>query len=155
MTGSRAGSVLVIIGGGEGIHLHHDGAAPPARVDPWQPYRFSGDWPTMATIPAGPVNDLNVFTRRDRVSAHVHVIDGEAAVVAPLTLTGEHVLVHVIAGHLEATVEAAHARTALHPFDTLWLTDVPAGLPIAPAVDPRVKLVVVELHPVGNGRMAR
>jgi environmental stress-induced protein Ves len=141
--------VLVIVGG-DGIDLRHEERAPPAHVAAWQPYRFSGDWPTTAELVAGPVLDLNVFTRRDRAAARVRVAGGEIS-REPLVPAGEHLLVHVIAGHVGARIAASAMR--LEPFDTLWIRE-PAGKVAVTfeAADARTRLVVVEIDRAAEAR---
>jgi environmental stress-induced protein Ves len=136
--------VLVIVGG-EGLDLQHGEIAPAAHVAAWVPYAFSGDWPTTASVPTGPVRDLNVLTRRDRVGARVRVLDAETA-RAGVSVAGDHVLIHGVAGHAVVAAGAEGARIDLGPFDTLWLADAtaPSRLEFV-AGDAALRVVVIEL----------
>ncbi|MDH6710216.1 environmental stress-induced protein Ves [Kitasatospora sp. MAA19] len=67
---------------GPGMTLTVDGAE--HLVDmPFRPFAFPGDAATDCRLPAGPVVDFNVMTRRGRVGATVDVLTAPAAVDVP------------------------------------------------------------------------
>nr|BFD94753.1 HutD family protein [Kitasatospora sp. Xyl93] len=67
---------------GAGMALTVDGAE--RLVDaPFRPFAFSGDATTDCRLPAGPVVDFNVMTRRGRVEATVDLSTAPAAVGVP------------------------------------------------------------------------
>jgi environmental stress-induced protein Ves len=103
---------ILVVTAGAGLLLDHGAAAPPARVEPLQPYRFSGDWPTVAALVRGPVADFNVLARRGAVRADAEVlrIGGGRLEERDLPVTG-HAVVHVFAGAVEARWNGA-ARAA-------------------------------------------
>lgn len=85
---------------GEGIVLHV-GGQPPARLTASSPpFSFPADLPTSAALVAGPITDLNVMTRRGRVSHSVErltisaaaEIEGQAGPILILCHNGEAVI---------------------------------------------------------------
>ncbi|MFJ3219796.1 HutD family protein [Kitasatospora sp. NPDC086801] len=67
---------------GPGMTLTVDGTEHPVDA-PFRPFAFPGDAVTDCRLPAGPVVDFNVMTRRGRVGATVDVLTAPAAVDVP------------------------------------------------------------------------
>ncbi len=64
---------------GAGVELSsvdEAGHARVARVEPFKPYAFRGDWKTDCRLLAGPVKVFNVMTRRGRFAADVSLSTG-------------------------------------------------------------------------------
>ncbi|HTE05579.1 MAG TPA: HutD family protein [Planctomycetota bacterium] len=96
---------VLVVTSGAGLRLRHGRAAPRARVALLQPYRFSGDWPTEATLVDGPVEDFSVLARRGVVRADVTVLrPGPASLHVRELLAPGHTFVHVLSGTVEAQV---------------------------------------------------
>jgi len=112
--------VLVVVQGA-GLLLEHGAAAPPARVTPLVPYRFSGDWATTATPLDGPVADFNVLARRGVVRADVEILRPVAPLLHEWPGDGDF-LVHVLSGTLALRgVGAGGGPTLrLQPRESLW-----------------------------------
>jgi environmental stress-induced protein Ves len=111
---------------GAGLLLEHGGEAPRARLRRFEPYRFSGDWPTSAALVAGPVADFNVILRRARARAEV------AALVlgtrrAREVLRTPQAFAHVLAGELVARVTGQEQPFELRGGDSLWLRGLAGG----------------------------
>jgi uncharacterized protein len=109
---------LLIVTAGAGLRLDHGGRAPRARALPLRPHRFSGDWPTSATLLAGPVADLNVLARRGVVRTEAAVLrPGPRSLHVRELLESGHIFVHVLTGAVEARlagdVPATWARDAV------------------------------------------
>lgn len=117
-----ADRVLTLIGGG-GMVLTVDGTV--TALERLVPFAFSGDATTSATLPAGATEDLNLITRRGRVTGAVDIVhltrsdpDGEP-VTEPHTVAigGDQVLVLLLDGH--AAVASGHAQVELQRHDAL------------------------------------
>jgi len=104
---------------GAGLILVHDDAAPRARLRRLEPYRFSGDWPTRAELPAGPISDFNVILRRG-VRAEVQAL-GIGARRWRDALGRGHAFLHAVGGGLQARVTGEEEPFALDAGDSLWL----------------------------------
>lgn len=99
---------VIVVTDGAGLALSHGDAAPPARVAPLVPYRFSGDWPTTASLAGGPVTDFNVLTRRGTATADVRVLDAGPRRTTELD-SADEVLVHVLAAAAVVRIGASVA----------------------------------------------
>ncbi len=53
---------------GKALHLHGLGSAPVVLTPSSAPFRFPGDVAVSATLPDGPIDDLNIMTDRRRFS---------------------------------------------------------------------------------------
>ena len=93
----------LLVTDGEGLVLEHGDCAPRARLQRFEPYRFSGDWPTMAELPSGKVADFNVLVRRDRYQASVQVLRVGRRGIREM-LTPGHAFVHILSGRVIARV---------------------------------------------------
>ncbi len=121
---------VLVVAAGAGLRLEHGGRAPRARVTQLQPYRFSGDWPTSAALLDGPVEDVNVLTRRGSADADVTLLRPGPRSLHVRELAGSgHFFVHVLAGAIEARVTvmaptSRERRTGAHRLaarESLWI----------------------------------
>jgi len=87
--------VITVVDGG-GMELTVDGVTHPVP-ERLRPFAFSGDAETHCRLPHGAITDLNVMTRRGRVSGGVEIVR------TPLTLpavAGRTVLLLVLEGRM-------------------------------------------------------
>lgn len=81
---------LLLLRGG-GVDLDFQGHGQATLAGPFQPVRFSGDWPTESRLNAGPCQDFNVMTRRSTWRHDLTVLrPGEC------TQAGQHTLFYAI-----------------------------------------------------------
>jgi environmental stress-induced protein Ves len=100
---------------GEGIVLDIAGRPPARLTGASAPLSFPGDVPTGATLIGGPITDLNVMTRRGRISHTVERLSVSGDInIEP---AGETTLVLPVEG---ATIHAG-TTARLGPLDTLIL----------------------------------
>lgn len=105
---------------GEAIRLSIAGHEP-VLLDPSAlPYRFPADLETSATLPAGPITDLNVMTRRGRFDHRVERVD----VPGDVRPDADLVLLLCWQGPVELDTSAGPAT--LGPLDAV-LIDKPAS----------------------------
>lgn len=134
---------------GMGLVLRHENRGEQRLDRPYRPVRFSGDWPTYATLIDGPTRDLNVITRRDSAQHAVTVLEGDGAhahvsaadVLALLCLRGE------------GSGRADETRFALSAGETVLLDRDPdsVGLSLETAArDPSTVLVLVDIFVSGG-----
>ncbi len=117
---------VLVVTDGAGLSLTHGGAASAAVVRPLEPYAFSGDVLTEATLLGGPVSDFNVIVRRGRRRAEVRVVrPGRDAVRE--TLGAGEAFVHALVGTLEARVGADAGPVRLAPGESLLVRDARRG----------------------------
>lgn len=118
---------VLVVTAGAGLRLAHGAAAPGATIGPFEPYAFSGDEPTAATLVDGPVEDFNVFVRRGRRRAHVDVsLPGRCPRPSGRLGAGD-ALVHLTAGTLELGLDADARRWRLAPGESLLVRDAREG----------------------------
>lgn len=112
---------------GDGIELTIEGMAPVALTTASQPLAFPGDAPTSAALVGGEVTDLNIMTRRGRVSHRMR----QMAFAGRKELCAEpgELLLFCRSGTLR--IEFDGAAVALSPLDTLHLEAAPARLLLA------------------------
>lgn len=110
MLTAGAGVRLAFSDAPSGISQKHAAAAPFAPVE------FRGDWKTHCRLTAGPVQVLNVMTRRERAEAQFGVKRWKGPMLCMQRL-GETLLVVM----LEGRAEIAGAAASLVPNDTLLL----------------------------------
>ena len=108
--------VLVLLTG-EGMDLVV-GGAPPVRLVPGsEPFAFPGDAPVTATLPGGPITDLNVMVRRGAWTADVRRRRGQVDCAAGAVLV----------------VGADGDVTRLAPGEGVTLDDVALAVALTPA----------------------
>jgi uncharacterized protein len=106
---------------GAAMTLHGLGAAPVALTPETAPYAFAGDVPVTATLANGPVEDLNLMTRR---GTYRHAMR-RVAMGAPVALLSRGVLAvfaergAVRAKSASGAVEAAEGDTVLCESDVV------------------------------------
>ena len=94
---------ILVVTAGDGLVLTHGDDASRARVRPFEPYLFPGDWSTRAELVRGPVRDFNVLVRRDEWSASVEVLRLGTRRARPALARG-HAFLHLLAGSATARV---------------------------------------------------
>lgn len=117
---------ILVVTQGAGCELVHGEHAPRARLRRLEPYRFSGDWPTAAELPCGPVADFNLMFAPERVRASVEPLALGARRVREALAAG-HAFVHVLAGALVARVTGEEEPCALAAGDSLWVRGSSGG----------------------------
>lgn len=116
---------ILVVTDGDGLLLAHGDRAARARVRRYEPYRFSGDWPTTAELSRGAVADFNVLTRRGNVEADVQVLRlGRRS--AREALVPGHAFVHVLGGPVRARVSGEEEPFAIRLGESLWVCDAEA-----------------------------
>ena len=98
--------VLVIISGA-GLVLSVDGAD--HRLAPLEPFELSGDADSSASVPDGPVRDLNFMARRNLTSAEVEVLHVGAGARLPVA-SREDLIVVAVSG--APSLRAEHPPSA-------------------------------------------
>jgi environmental stress-induced protein Ves len=111
---------ILVVTEGDGLVLEHGSLAPRARLRRFEPYRFSGDWPTEAAEAQGAISDFNVIARRGSCRAEVLVSRlGSRRVREPLALG--HAFVHVLGAGVVARVTGEEEPFELAPGESLWV----------------------------------
>jgi environmental stress-induced protein Ves len=117
--------VLVVLAG-DGLVLDHGDAAPRASLRRLEPHVFSGDWPTTAELPNGPVADFNVIVRRGVRRADVRTCaPGRRPLSA--TLEAGDALVHVLVGPMIVRCGGDGRMIVVAPNDSLCVRGARAG----------------------------
>jgi uncharacterized protein len=124
---------------GQGMVLEIDGRQPSTLTAGADPLSFPADVPTFAELTGGPITDLNVMTRRGRLTHSVSRLD----VAGPMALaaTTGTVLLLCLSGNVR--VQAGALEETLAPFDTFLAerSDPPIEIEAAP----RAGLIKVEI----------
>ncbi len=147
---------LLVITRGAGLLLEHDGDAPRAALAARVPYRFNGDWSTIAEPVGGPVEDLNVLFDGERVQASVEVLQlgarrwrGEVCPAGTSANSDEaaHVLLHVCDGNLRARFTGEEEAFELHAGETLLASELVGAeeLDLAGRADDTLALLITLL----------
>jgi hypothetical protein len=81
---------------GDGMILDDCPSGPILMEGTLRPVSFSGDWPVSARLIGGPVQDFNLFARRDILNSRltVHHVGSGGHITGP----GERGVIHVLAG---------------------------------------------------------
>jgi hypothetical protein len=132
---------VLVVTQGVGLRLAHGDAPPGAMIRPLEPYRFSGDGPTAATLLDGPVSDFNVLLRRGRRQADVHVARFGPGGVRERLVAGEAFL-HLVTGRLDAGLGSEGPRTHLVPGESLFVCEAREGDELVLVGDGAVAIVV-------------
>jgi environmental stress-induced protein Ves len=111
---------ILVVTDGDGLILAHGDRAPRARLRRLEPYRFSGDWPTTAELPSGPIVDFSVLIRRGGPHADVQVSNLSRRRARELLGPG-HVFVHALSGAVVARVPREEEPFSLGPGESLWV----------------------------------
>lgn len=125
---------------GEGIILSVEGRVPFGLAGRFNPVTFPADMPTTCRLVNGPITDLNVMSRRDRVVHSVETLafDGEIE----LDIVEADTLFLCLDGSLTLTGEGFSERLALH--DCLVWGGLPDGLCLSP--DGSATVAVIEFR---------
>jgi len=118
---------VLVVTEGAGLAVDHGPEGGRARLRPLEPYSFSGDWPTEATLVAGPVQDLGVLTRRGVWRAEVEILRLGARRARLELQPGEHGFVHVLRGELDARLDGEDATLPLAREHSAWILPTPRG----------------------------
>jgi len=117
---------ILIVTEGAGLVLAHGTHAPRARLRRLEPYTFSGDWPTTAELPDGPIADFNVMCRAGRARANVTALTLRGRRTRE-TLAPGHAFVHLLAGGCSARVTGEEEPYELAAQQSLWLRGLRGG----------------------------
>jgi len=104
---------VITVVGGERMDLVIDGVE--HVVGLYESLSFDGASQTTCRVPAGPTRDLNVMTRRDRLSAAVAIRD--LSETRPIAVAGSQVLVLLTGSAVVAGADGSRAE--LHPMDAV------------------------------------
>lgn len=125
---------------GEGIELTLDGQLPVAIVD--QPFSFPGDVAAVSRLLSGPVTDLNVMTRRGKLTHRVTQLVSSG--VSDFVVRSPTALLYCHRGEVAIEDEYA-APFELAEGDTLFIQAQPNSLRLNARVPAR--LLLVEIGP--------
>ncbi|MDF1799685.1 MAG: HutD family protein [Planctomycetota bacterium] len=117
---------ILVLTEGAGLELAHGDLAPRARLRRLEPYRFSGAWPTVASLPAGGVRDFNVMFAPDRVDVQVAALGLGGRRLREALRPGQ-AFVHALGGQLTARVTGEEQSFELEPGDSLWVRGLSGG----------------------------
>jgi environmental stress-induced protein Ves len=117
---------ILVVTEGAGLVLSHGKHAPRARLRRLEPYRFAGDWPTIAELPGGPITDFNVMLRAGRARADVQ---GLALGLRRSrdSLAAGHAFVHLLVGRCRARVTGEEEPFDLGAGSSLWVRGLRGG----------------------------
>lgn len=121
---------ILVVTAGAGLLLSHEGASTKAHVGRLEPYAFSGDDSTAATLLDGAVTDFNVITRRGGGPVEVRVIrprPGSALEPFPTGDAFVHALVGTLDVQVESTASGGEHRVRLAPGESAFARDVHEG----------------------------
>jgi environmental stress-induced protein Ves len=100
---------IITVVDGEGMDLVIDGVRHVVGLH--EPLRFDGESRTECTRLAGPIHDLNVMTRRDRLSATVAI--RELSETRPIAIDGSQVLVLLTGSAVVVGADGSRATLGL------------------------------------------
>jgi environmental stress-induced protein Ves len=133
-------SLVLLEGAGMALHFADRGIVRLERSSP--AFSFPGDLPVESTLPAGPVLDLNVMSRRGRWRhALFHV-----AAISEFRLARRGAITLCLVRGTAATVPQHSAR--LSDGDTLVLEEPGSPAAVALTIDGTADLYIVDLWPV-------
>lgn len=87
-------TILLLSGNGMRLDAGEHGSIDLTR--PFEPQRFSGDWPVDGRLVDGPVRDFNLMVDRSRAEGSIEVLRAMDVMLAP----GEAALLHVLDGRV-------------------------------------------------------
>jgi environmental stress-induced protein Ves len=145
--------LLMVDGGGLTLRIRcpREGIAFDRRIDaPLEPFAFRGDWEAECALHDGPVQVLNVMTRRGRVGARLEIVQSSAA--RPVTKpAGETLLAYVARGPVDAW--GTWGKATLAADDSILVDeDGAAEIAIDPGADRSARLVLVRFNALGERR---
>jgi len=126
----------------ETVDLHSQDGQLNARAG--QPVHFSGDLHVWVTLPARPVNVLNVMTRRDTCGSRVSVTTNSARITSAASQ-----ILFCVAG--QWSIESALLRdVSLRPLTGIWLDGLHEDIDMQPH-GPAAQLVSIAIDHVRHG----
>lgn len=130
---------------GPGMVLEGGPAGPIDVTRPFTPRKFSGDWPIVSRLIAGPIRDFNLMSLRSHVGSRLSCLGPQRAFRLGGT-AGRSVFAHLISGELVADGEPLQAGDSLvlPPGERAEITLPPHSAP------PR--LAVCEVWPIDQGQ---
>jgi environmental stress-induced protein Ves len=133
---SGAGLTLRVRSAAEGVDFEQ-------RIDrPLEPFAFRGDWDVDCVLASGPVEVLNVMTRRGRAGARVEI--REVAAPALVRKAGGETLVVYAANPV--TAYGIWGEESLHPDDSILVDELDATeIALAAAGAPTARAVLIRL----------
>ncbi|PTE12469.1 HutD/Ves family protein [Mesorhizobium helmanticense] len=130
---------------GEGIVLDIAGQAPKELTSTSAPLSFPADVPTQASLIAGPITDLNVMSRRGRMTHKVERL----VISAPLDIRAEAAATLVLCG--DGTVTLGLAGTVkLEPRDTLIVGSNAREMRLEPARTATLFVIRIDRVPAND-----
>ena len=136
---------MLVSGAGLTLRLRSeaDGVALERRIDrALEPFAFRGDWETECFLADGPVQVLNVMTRRGRAGARIEIASPGAA-RALAKPAGETLLAYVARGPVDAW--GSWGRAALAADDSILVEEDERAEAVVAAAG-NARLVLVRLH---------
>lgn len=124
---------------GQGMVLEIDGSEPVTLTVGAAPLSFPADVPTFAELTGGPITDLNVMTRRGRLTHSVSRLD----VAGPMTLAAGAATVLLLCVSGNVRVQAGALEEILAPLDTFLAER--SGVTIEIAAASQASLIKVEI----------
>jgi hypothetical protein len=145
--------LLLVDGGGFTLRIRcpQEEIAFDRRIDaPLEPFAFRGDWEAECALLEGPVQVLNVMTRRGRAGARLEIVAPDAAqpVAKP---AGAALVIYVARGPVDAW--GTWGKATLAADDSILLDEEGATeIAIAPGADRSARVVLVRLEMQGEPR---
>ncbi|CCV06329.1 conserved hypothetical protein [Mesorhizobium metallidurans STM 2683] len=135
---------LAVLEGG-GVALDIAGRAPTELTGASAPFSFPADVPTQAALIAGPITDLNVMTRRGRMTHKVERL----VISTPLDIRTEAATTLVLC--VDGTVTAGLAGAArLEPRDTLMIGPDAREMRLEPARTAMLFMISIDRVPAND-----
>jgi environmental stress-induced protein Ves len=119
---------VLVLTDGAGLQLDHGEDGKRARLRPLEPYSFSGDWVTHATLVDGTARDFGVLVRRGVWRAEVDVLRLGARRARLELQPGEHGFLHVLRGECETRLEGEDDPLPLEREDSVWILPARGGV---------------------------
>lgn len=130
---------------GDGIVLDITGRAPTELTGVSAPFSFPADVPTQAALVAGPITDLNVMTRRGRMTHKVERL----IISAPLDIRAETATTLILCVDGSVTAGLAGA-VKLDPFDTLMIGSDAGEMRLEPARTATLFVIGIDRVPAND-----
>jgi uncharacterized protein len=134
---------IIMLLGGDGMHLQFENGKHHALTEPLQPYAFRGEAQLYALLAGKPSTDFNLMLRRDKVDGRILVWRGAN------TVSGGFVLLYCASGEWQVGEHRLHAK------DTL-IGPIPVGTSLMPMQDDSALIGVhIEHHSEHRARPGR
>ncbi|MCQ9164809.1 HutD family protein [Arthrobacter sp. STN4] len=139
--------ILTIIDG-ELIALSIDGTE--QALEKFRPFRFSGDSDTSASLPTGPLTDLNLMTRRGVFKGYATILELSKKRPHPVFDGQFAVLLQGSADVVQESLDDAGNPSGTLVADTLGRFDAVAGAKNMPHLSGRGFLAVLSIDPAAG-----